>query len=80
MASTICPDCKAAVGELCRLRDPRSRRGAGRPILHSERRQAWQQANPWQRVDAGGKVRGRYATQGAAEKACIAGDTIRRAE
>lgn len=42
IASTACPECAAIAGQLCRV-NPKSRQsGPPRPIVHSERRRAWQ--------------------------------------
>ena len=44
MDAVACPDCGAGIGELCRIRSEKAKKGPRRPILHSSRRRAWQAA------------------------------------
>ena len=43
IAAVPCPECGAAVGELCRQRRELLQRERGRPILHTARRIDWQE-------------------------------------
>ncbi len=46
MASVACPRCNAKINELCRVDVLSTIKSPRRPILHQERREAWQQ---WKR-------------------------------
>lgn len=45
IATTVCPTCHARLGQPCGMR-------AHRPMVHSERKAAWQQARPTDALDA----------------------------
>jgi hypothetical protein len=48
IAAVKCPKCGAVVGKLCRVNE-KSRISQGRPVLHQERREAWQE---WKKTHA----------------------------
>ena len=45
ISTTVCPTCHAARGRPCGVKQ-------GRPMVHSERKAAWQQARPKDALDA----------------------------